>query len=280
MSNAFCVASSMVVMDQLVSGAGLLGARAANPQPENPQHARMTPKTDRQTTPLHHLPSREQNLFYILILIASPVINLLVSSLVYTDFRMISLKGAHSFGVFNWFLGFSSFLFGCVLVLLGINLAHTLLASHQRHARKSLFAFGLFSSLYLLINLLTISYGVLEFKVQSLFLLIVSICVYASLNIIFVFWYWYLDYPSQVRRLRHPDSTPEICFPSSSHNGEDWIPNFLDYLYFTLLTSNTLGPPENHSPAGQKAKTIVLLHSLVMLIVLVIFVSRAINTLS
>jgi len=61
----------------------------------------MTPKTDRQTTPLHHLPSREQNLFYILILIASPVINLFVSSLVYTDFRIISLKGAHSFGLFN-----------------------------------------------------------------------------------------------------------------------------------------------------------------------------------
>jgi hypothetical protein len=54
----------------------------------------------------------------------------------------------------------------------------------------------------------------------------------------------------------------------------------LDYLYFTVLTSNTLGPPENHSPAGQKAKLLVLLHSVVMLIVLVIFVSRAINTLT
>lgn len=229
---------------------------------------------------LHHLPTKEQNLFYILILIGSPIINLLVSSLVYTDFRMISLRENHSFGLFNWFFASSSFLLGGVLVLLGVNLAHTLLVHHQRHSRKSLLAFGLVSSLYLLINLLTISYGILEFKVQSLFLLLVSICVYISLNIIFLFWYWYVDYPTQIRRLHHSESSPEICFPFPAHSQNRWVPNVLDYLYFTVLTSNTLGPPENHSPAGQKAKLVVLLHSVVMLIVLVIFVSRAINTLT
>jgi hypothetical protein len=229
---------------------------------------------------LLHLPTKEQNLFYILILIASPIINLLVSSLVYTDFRMITLREHHAFGLFNWFFACSSFLLGGVLILLGVNLAHTLLARHQRHTRKSLLAFGLVCSLYLLINLLTISYGILEFKVQSLFLLLVSICVYISLNIVFLFWYWYVDYPSQVRRLHHPESAPEIGFPIPVHNQKSWVPNVLDYLYFTVLTSNTLGPPENHSPAGQKAKLLVLLHSVVMLIVLVIFVSRAINTLT
>jgi hypothetical protein len=264
------------------AGAGLLATLPLAQQPPAPESSRrsLIPVTDRQTIPLHHLPSREQNLFFILILIASPIINLLVNSIVYTDFRIISLKGAHSFGLFNWLFGLYSFLFGCVLILLGINLAHTLLARQQRHTRKSLLVFGLFASLYLLINLMTISHGILDFKVQSLFLLLVSICVYISLTVTFVFWYWYVDYPSQVRRLNHPESTPEICFPSNSHNGSGWVPNILDYLYFTVLTGNTLGPPENHSPAGRKAKTVVLLHSLVMLIVLVIFVSRAINTLS
>ena len=208
------------------------------------------------------------------------MINLFVSSLVYTDFRIISLERHHSFGLFNWFFACSSFLFGGVLILLGVNLAHTLLSRHQRHTRKSLLAFGLVSSLYLLINLLTISYGILEFKVQSLFLLLVSICVYISLNIVFLFWYWYVDYPTQIRRLHHPESSSEICFPLPVHSHQSWVPNVLDYLYFTVLTSNTLGPPENHSPAGQKAKLVVLLHSVVMLIVLVIFVSRAINTLT
>jgi hypothetical protein len=233
------------------------------------------------TLHLHHLPTREQNLLYILILIASPIINLLVNSLIYTDFRMISLRGDHEFGLLNWIFGASSFLLGSALILLGINLAHTLLAHQQRHTRKSLFAFGLISTLYLIINLLTVSYGIFAFKVQSFFLLLVSICVYISLNIIFLFWYWFVDYPAQVRRLHHPESTPEICFPRSSHRpGNTWLPNVFDYLYFAVLTSNTLGPPEDHSPAGGKARVVVLLHSSVMLVVLVIFVSRAINTLS
>jgi hypothetical protein len=53
----------------------------------------------------------------------------------------------------------------------------------------------------------------------------------------------------------------------------------LDYLYFTVMTSNTMGPPENHSVVGNKAKILQLLQSSAMLILLVIVVSRAINTL-
>lgn len=235
--------------------------------------------TTQQSIPLHHLPSRDQNVFYILALIASPLINLGVNSLVYTDFRLIALKGTHSFGIFHWFFGLSGFLLGCMVILLGINLEHALLARH-RQTRKSLLVFGIFSSLYLLSNLLTISYGIFEFKLQSLFLLIVSICVYIALNVNLVFWYWYLDYPSQLRRIHHPESIPEICFPDSVAKDQRWLPGFWDYLYFVILTSNTLGPPENHSPAGRKARIVVLFHSIVMLIVLVIFISRAINTLT
>jgi hypothetical protein len=58
------------------------------------------------------------------------------------------------------------------------------------------------------------------------------------------------------------------------------LPYIFNYFYFAVLTSNTLGPPEDHSPAGQRARVVVLLHSSLMLIVLLIFVSRAINTLS
>lgn len=235
---------------------------------------------DQRPWSLRHLPAKEQNLFYILILIASPILNLFVNALVYADFRIISARGHHTFGLSTWFFALSGFLFGCVLILLGINLAHALLASHPRHVRKSLLAFGLVSSLYLLINLLTISYGIFEFKVQSLFLLFVSICVYLSLNSIFVFWYWFVDCPSQLRHQHHGESTLEICFPGNAPPSSGWLPGFLDYLYFSILISNTLGPPESHSPTGQKTRCLVMLHSLLMLIVLVIFVSRAINTLS
>ncbi len=235
---------------------------------------------DQRRWSLRHLPARGQNLFYILILIASPILNLFVNALVYADFRIISARGHYSFGLSNWFFALSGFLLGCVLILLGINLAHVLLASHPRHARRSLCAFGMVSSLYLLINLLTISYGIFAFKVQSLFLLLVSICIYLSLNSVFVFWYWFVDYPSQLRRRHHPETIPQICFPSNAPPASERLPDFFDYLYFSILISNTLGPPENHSPAGQTSRFLVMLHSMVMLVVLVIFVSRAINTLS
>jgi len=228
---------------------------------------------------LHHLPSREQNIFYLLILVVSPIINLGLNSLIYTDLRLISLKGTHAFGFYHWLLGLSGFLFGCAATLLGINLAHVLMSRH-RQTRKTLLIFGLVTSLYLGINLLTICYGIFAFEVQSLFLLGVSICVYISLNITFLFWYWYLDYPSQVHHLHHPATIPEICFPDQPGKTDRDLPSVWDYLYFVILTSNTLGPPEGHLPAGRKAKLLVMIHSLVMLIVLVIFVSRAINTLS
>jgi len=46
-----------------------------------------------------------------------------------------------------------------------------------------------------------------------------------------------------------------------------------------VMTSNTLGPPENHTVLSNKAKILQLLQSSAMLILLVIVVSRAINTL-
>ncbi|MFN9058207.1 MAG: hypothetical protein ACK5W5_14680, partial [Cyanobacteriota bacterium] len=224
--------------------------------------------------PAHPLPTRGDNIFYILTAIFSPAINFLIHHFVYAHGGGINIVG-----VLSWFLAFSPLLLNGVLILLLINILHAALGLHHRQSRKTLLAFGVFSSLYLIINLITITYGIVKFRIQSLDLLLVSISVYASINLIFVFWYWYFDYPSQLRRLQHPGATPEICFPISSRKGENWVPGFLDYLYFSILTSNTLGPPENHSPAGQKAKSVVLLHSLVMLVVLVIFLSRAINTL-
>lgn len=241
------------------------------------QAAACAPMRSMQTLHVQHLPTRQQNLVSILILIASPILNLFVNSLLNSEFHRISLRGAHEFGFFTWAFGASSFLLGCVLFLLGINLTHALLAHHQRHARKSLFAFGLFSTLYLILNLLTVSYGIFKFEMQSFYLLVVSICVYISLNIIFLFWYWFIDYPTQVHKLHHPESRTEICFPQQAMGS---LPNIFNYLYFAVLTSNTLGPPEDHSPAGQNARVVVLLHSSLMLVVLVIFVSRAINTLA
>jgi len=133
-----------------------------------------------------------------------------------------------------------------------------------------------------MINLLTVSYGILAVKVQSLLLLLISGCIYVSVNIIFVFWYWYVDYPTQIKHLHNPEIETEITFAEREvGDGQPkWLPDFVDYVYLTVITSNTLSPPDNHSPSGQRAKAITMMHSLSMLVILVFFVSRAIDTLS
>ena len=101
---------------------------------------------------LHHLPTRGQNSFYLFFLILSPILGLTVNTVLLEDFRRNAHTAIHGLSSLNWLLEISGFLFGSVLVLLGLNI--TLLGlRHQRRIRHSLLLFGLFSTLYLAINL-------------------------------------------------------------------------------------------------------------------------------
>ena len=234
---------------------------------------------NKQQVHLRHLPNKKENIFYILVLIASSFLNASVASSIYKDVR--HLEGAYRplFPPIHHILALSGYVFDAVLVLTGISIIQSLI-HHSHKNRKTLLIMATFSALYLALNLLTVSYGIYEFKIQSYWLLIISVCVYLSVNTTFVFWYWYLDYPTQIRSFHHPEYRREIDFPEIGEGSKRELPSFLDYLYFTVITSNTLGTPENHSPNGQKAKTLLMLHSLTMMILLVIFASRAINTLN
>ena len=237
-------------------------------------------RVGRTTYALHHLPTRGQNIFYTLFLIISPLLNVAINFFAFQDFKIASDLGSLQFSCLESLSAVSGIIFACVLVLLGVNLAFAFQGRHRR-IRHALWLFGIFSSAYLLINLFSVSYGIFAFKVQSIALLLVSAAIYISLNIVFLFWYWYFDYPDQVKHLHHPEHCCQISFPPGPQNHHGgWVPNFLDYLYLTIMVSNTLGPPENHSLAGYEVKVVQLIHSTAMLVLLVIFVSRAINTLS
>lgn len=214
-----------------------------------------------------------------MVLVLSPILNLAVNVLAYRDMRRSSELGLHSFSVLNLVSEISGAVLGALVALMGLNLIFVFLRRH-RHIRRTLLLFGIFSSFYLLLNLYTVLDGIFAFKVQSLPLLLISFGIYLSFNIVFLFWYWYLDYPSQVRRLHHPKDPVQIVFPATTTSPQgSRVPTFLDYLYFTVMVSNTLGPPENHSPSGSAGKVVQVIHSTLMLVLLVIFVSRAINTL-
>jgi hypothetical protein len=58
-----------------------------------------------------------------------------------------------------------------------------------------------------------------------------------------------------------------------------WKPHPIDYLFFTILCSNTLGPPEGHLVFGRRTKLLQIGHTITTLVVFLVLVARAINTL-
>jgi vacuolar-type H+-ATPase subunit I/STV1 len=55
---------------------------------------------------------------------------------------------------------------------------------------------------------------------------------------------------------------------------------FMDYAYFTILSSNCFGPPEGHLLVGRPIKVLHSVHSLAMITVFIVILARAINTLN
>jgi hypothetical protein len=231
---------------------------------------------------LHHLPNRRTNIVYILALTLSPIINILVRWItfqIYWSNPANSLRSQHIIPPDHWFFTILSSALEAVLVVMAVVMIKSLF--HQvRFFRKLLLSFGILATIDLALNLIVVNIGIYSFKAGSFLLLGLSTGIYISLNLVFFFWYWYDDYPTQVRRLIHPDVPCSIWFPREAFEANvRWLPSALDYLYFTVMTSNTLGPPENHTVIGSKAKILQLMQSSAMLVLLVIIVSRAINTL-
>ncbi len=231
---------------------------------------------------LHHLPNRKTNTIYILALTLSPIINLVVRWITFEIYWSNPANVTKSQNVIppdHWIFTMLSSGLEAILVVMALVMMKSIL--HQmRFFRKLLMAFGILATIDLGLNLIVINIGIYTFKVGSFLLLGLSSGIYLSLNLVFFFWYWYDDFPTQVRRLIHPDAPCSIWFPREAiESNPRWVPSALDYLYFTVMTSNTLGPPENHTVIGNKAKILQLMQSSAMLILLVIVVSRAINTL-
>ena len=98
---------------------------------------------------------------------------------------------------------------------------------------------------------MTITAGIYSFKLGSFYLLVIALGLYCSLNLIFLFWYWFIDYPGQVLHLHQPQHLCQIIFPREAVSANaSWLPGCLDYLYFTVMTSNTLGAAGDRDLTG------------------------------
>lgn len=239
-----------------------------------------------------HLPRAGQNLVYILALALSPLLNLIVQAQLSARFAASNAAGT------LWFTRPISLLqslgpertvslssvhglvLSVALILLLILMVRTCV-HRVPHVRQLLGVFGVACSLDLLINIAFLNAAIYHLKLASYQLLLEAMVFYVSLNLVFFFWYWYADYPRQLLACACGDSHPEIRFPEQTETpGAGWLPRPVDYLFFTALSSNTLGPPEGHAVLGTRIKWLQMAHTATALIIFLILVARAINTLS
>ncbi|MEI7666165.1 MAG: hypothetical protein WCI65_08975 [Synechococcaceae cyanobacterium ELA263] len=159
----------------------------------------------------------------------------------------------------------------------------------QRPIRRRLLRMlGVVASLQLVTNIISVNITIYRLHIDSYELLAESLALYLAINLVFVFWYWYCDYPlkNNLIKQRGLIYIPQgILFPEEQIEdrvlkSDNWLPGPIDYLYFTILSSNCFGSPEGHMLIGKRLKTLQIIHTLFMILVFIIIVARAINTLS
>jgi hypothetical protein len=140
-------------------------------------------------------------------------------------------------------------------------------------------------------NLLSENIAIYRLNLSSYTLLMDALMLYLSISLIFLFWYWFIDNsPRRLGALWKQSgpavlSTPYgIVFPEETLERDvlltdRWQPEFMDYAYFTILSSNCFGPPEGHLLVGRPIKVLHSVHSLAMISVFIVILARAINTL-
>ena len=141
-------------------------------------------------------------------------------------------------------------------------------------------------------NLLSENIAIYRLNLSSYTLLIDALMLYLSINLTFLFWYWFVDNPPRrLGALWEQSSSAALTTPYGIVFPEEtlerdvlrsgrWQPEFMDYAYFTILSSNCFGPPEGHLLVGRPIKVLHSVHSLAMITVFIVILARAINTLN
>lgn len=207
------------------------------------------------------------------LLLLSPLINLIINRTLDHSWHLqnrVSMPVAPG----HWLFSLASVLVGVIGAVLVLWLVQRRRRPGQ-NARRLLELLGAVTTLQALLNGVLVVIAISFLNLGSVQLLLVGTGLYGVLNAIALFWYWCLDHPDFGSGLAQ--SCPRrgrVVFPEGESAG-----SILDYLYLTVLSSNTLGPPENHQVIGAPTKLLALAQSSVMLALVVVVMARAINTL-
>ena len=103
--------------------------------------------------------------------------------------------------------------------------------------------------------------------------------IWLSNVLVFAFWYWEVDAGGPIARHQGPYNSDDLGFPQRQHGGaDDWMPDFLDYL-FLAFNSSTAFSPTDTLILSRRMKVLMMFQSLISLSVLAVVAARAVNAL-
>lgn len=97
----------------------------------------------------------------------------------------------------------------------------------------------------------------------------------------FALWYWEIDGGGPMQRHQHLSPRRDFLFPQMTLDdpaSQQWLPQFLDYLFLAFNTSTAFSPTDT-LVLSRQAKVLMMLQSLISLVVIAVLAARAINTL-
>ena len=112
-------------------------------------------------------------------------------------------------------------------------------------------------------------------------LLLVGGAIWLTNVILFGIWYWGADRGGAVQRTLGSHERPDFLFPQMQLEerwAKEWEPEFVDYFYLSF-TNATAFSPTDVMPLARWGKLTMMLQSSISIMLVVLVVARAVNTL-
>ena len=117
---------------------------------------------------------------------------------------------------------------------------------------------------------------------SALSVLVDAVLIWVSNVVTFAVWYWEIDGGGPAERTMDAHASEDFLFPQiDQQDGKraiGWAPSFLDYLFLAFTTSTAYSPTDT-PVLSRRAKILTVVQSLLSLVVLLVLVGWAVNTL-
>jgi len=103
--------------------------------------------------------------------------------------------------------------------------------------------------------------------------------IWLSNVLVFAFCYYEVDAGGPLKRHAGVYTSDDLVFPQRQHEGaDDWMPDFVDYLFFAFNSSTAFSPTDT-LVLSRRMKLLMMTQSVISLAVLAVVAARAVNAL-